>query len=106
MPKLGASPSRTERGTEVRKTLSLKCARISPVTCCVRFVRSSTIVSSTPSISSRGLSARCTRRIVFTSSEMPSSAKYSHWSGMSTVSAAASAFTVSRPRLGGQSRNT
>ena len=33
----------------------------------------------------------------------PSSAKYSHWIGMSVESAAVSALTVSRPSDGGQS---
>ena len=51
------------------------------MTCWVRFVRSSTMVRSTPSTSSAGFRAFCTRRIVAISSEIPSRAKYSHWSG-------------------------
>ena len=58
MPWLGASPRRTLRGITVAKTFSLKNARTSRATCCPRFVRSSCIVSSTPSMSSAGLSAR------------------------------------------------
>ena len=73
-PKLGASARRMLRGTWVEKTLSLKWERTSVITCCVRFVRSSTMVSSTPSTSSSGLSARFTRCSVAVSSEMPSSA--------------------------------
>ena len=57
MPWLGASPSRTLRGMTVRNTFSLKNWRTSPATCWPRFVRSSNIVSSTPSMSSDGLSA-------------------------------------------------
>ena len=56
IPWLGASPSRTLRGMTVRNTFSLKNSRTSVATCWPRFVRSSNIVSSTPSISSSGLS--------------------------------------------------
>ena len=57
MPRLGASPRRTLRGITVRNTFSLKnCADVGD-TCWPRLVRSSNIVSSTPSMSSRGLSA-------------------------------------------------
>ena len=44
--------------------------------------------------------------MVSISSATPRSAKYSHSSGMMTPSAAASAFTVSRPREGWQSIRT
>ena len=54
-------------------------------------------------MSSAGLSAARTRRIVPTRSARPSSAKYSQCSGISTASAATSAFSVSRPSDGGQS---
>ena len=49
------------------------------------------------------LEKQITSSTVFISSDTPSSAKYSHWMGMSTASAAARALTVSRPRDGGQS---
>ncbi len=41
--------------------------------------------------------------MVFSSFEMPSSAKYSHCTGMMTESAAVRAFTVMRPSDGEQS---
>src|SRR5882672_8050663 len=103
IPWLGASPRRTLRGMTVRKTFSLKNCRTSLATCCPRLVRSSNIVRSTPSMSSAGLSAARTRRIVPTRSARPSSAKYSQCSGINTASAATSAFSVSRPSDGGQS---
>ena len=53
-----------------------------------------------------GLRLSLTRSIVARSSETPSSAKYSHWMGTTTPSAAVSALTVRRPSEGGQSTNT
>ena len=50
-----------------------------------------------------GLSVPRTRRSVATRSARPSSAKYSHVSGISTASAATSAFSVSSPSDGGVS---
>ena len=54
-------------------------------------------------MASAGLNAAVTRRTVERSSESPSSAKYSHWSGTMTPWEATSPFSVSRPREGGQS---
>ena len=54
MPWLGASASRTLRGMTVPYTFSLKNSRTSRATCCPRFVRSSLMVSSTPSMSRDG----------------------------------------------------
>ncbi len=68
-----------------------------------RFVRSSYIVSTTPSIPSPGLNDAFTRSIVSIRSVTPSSAKYSHWIGMRTVSAAQRLLSVNSPRDGGQS---
>src|SRR5262249_49928123 len=102
-PNEGASPSRTLRGITVSYTFSPKCPRTSSATCLARFMRSSYIVSTMPSISSEGLSASRTRSMVFRSCEMPSSAKYSHCIGTSTESAAVSPLMVSRPRDGGES---
>ena len=104
MPWLGASPRRTLRGMTVLEHLLLEeLAARRAATCWPRFVRSSYIVSSTPSMSSAGLSDARTRRSVPTRSASPSSAKYSQCSGISTASAATSAFSVSRPSDGGQS---
>ena len=58
MPWLGASPRRTLRGMTVRNTFSLKNRELRSPPAGPRFVRSSYIVSSTPSMSSAGLSAR------------------------------------------------
>ena len=52
---------------------------------------------------SEGLSFDLTILMVFSSLLIPSRAKYSHCTGMMTLSAAVSAFTVMSPRLGLQS---
>src|SRR2546426_90209 len=83
-----------------------KCRRTSSITCSEsRFLRSS-IVSTIARISSRSLRRRRTASMVSRSCASPSSAKYSHWTGISTASHAASALIVSRPSDGGQSTNT
>ena len=63
------------------------------------------IVRRTPSIPKLGLTFLCANIIVFISCIIPSSAKYSHCTGISTESAAARAFVVSIPSEGGQSIN-
>jgi len=66
--------SRTERGTTVSYTDPFMWRRTSRATCADRFVRASNIVRRTPSISSLGLRASRTRRMVFTSWLSPSRA--------------------------------
>ncbi len=60
-PWLGASPAGRCAGSPCRRPSLLKNSRMSLATCWPRFVRSSYIVSSTPSTSSPGLSAARTR---------------------------------------------
>ena len=62
-------------------------------TWCESDSRSSYSVSTAPSIASSGFHAARTRSSVRISSLTPSRAKYSHWIGISTASAAASAFS-------------
>ena len=102
-PKLGASPSRTLRGTTVSKTSSGKCSRTSRSTSRASRVRPSCIVRIIPAIVSRGLSSRWISESVSSSWARPSSAKYSVCTGTITLSAATSALTVSGPSEGGQS---
>jgi hypothetical protein len=102
-PWLGASASRTLRGTIVRNSLSPKCWLSCADTSLARLLRTSYIVRSTPSISSFGLRRALTARIVSLSDDSPSSAKYSHCIGTITPSAAVSALIVSRCSDGGQS---
>ena len=61
------------------------------------------MVSKKPSISKDGLSLDLIILIVLRSLLIPSNAKYSHWTGMITASAAVNAFTVMRPNEGEQS---
>ena len=61
------------------------------------------MVSRNPSISNFGLSLLLIILIVLSSLLIPSSAKYSHCTGMITESAAVSEFTVMRPSDGLQS---
>ena len=61
------------------------------------------MVSRNPSISSLGFSFVLIILMVFSSFEIPSSAKYSHCTGMITESAAVSEFTVISPSEGEQS---
>ena len=65
--------------------------------------RESYIVSRNPSISSPGFSFVLVILIVFSSLPSPSSAKYSHCTGISTLSEATSAFSVTSPSDGEQS---
>ena len=69
-------------------------------------VRESSIVGRMPSMWTRGF--RFSRIIsnVFWSWTSPRMERYSHWTGTITLSEAVSAFTVSRPRLGGVSMQT
>ena len=92
------------RGTVVAHTFSPKNRFSSAVTCWARFVRSLNMVSRTPSISSVGLKLDRIRSTVSSNSLIPSRAKYSACIGIKTVSAATSAFRVSKSRAGGQSR--
>jgi len=103
-PWLGASASRMLRGTIVSNTLVPKWRRISSATSRERFVRSSYMVSRMPAITRWRLRPPWTLSTVDTSSLIPSSAKYSHWRGTMTPSAAVSALTVRWPSDGGQSR--
>ena len=61
------------------------------------------MVSRNPSISSFGLSLLLMILMVLSSLLMPSSAKYSHCTGMTTESAAVSELTVMSPSEGEQS---
>ncbi len=99
----GASARRTLRGITVVKRRSLKYSRRVSVTCWARFVRSSYIVRSTPSMITSGLNAARTRSSVEISSEIPSRAKYSACMVTISVLAAARTFSVSRSSAGGQS---
>jgi hypothetical protein len=103
MPWLGASAKRTFLGITLSNTCAPKKLLRSAATCLDRVVRSSYIVRRIPSIASDGLIVRRSRIRVSSSSETPSSARYSHWMGTRTESLAASAFTVSRSSEGGQS---
>src|SRR5207249_11776821 len=106
-PKLGASLKRTLRGITVLYTRSPKCWRTSATTCSLRFVRPSNMVMTIPASSRRLFapeSRTCsTNRTIFTN---PSSAKYSHWIGVKSSSAAASALLIRIPSDGGQSIKT
>jgi hypothetical protein len=103
MPWLGASASRTFLGITLSKTCAPKKLLRSAATCFDRVVRSSYIVRRIPSIASDGLIARRRRASVSRSSETPSRARNSHWTGTSTESLAASALTVRTSSDGGQS---
>ncbi len=106
-PWLGASLSRTLRGMIVRKTRLPKWRWTSSTTCRERWVRGSNMVITRPRRRRWGFSDRRTRSSVRISWESPSSARYSHWTGMMTpLLAATSALTVRMPRLGGQSIRT
>jgi len=85
------------------KTCEPKKLLKSAATCLERVVRSSYIVRRMPSIARDGFIVRLRRMRVSRSSETPSSAKYSHWIGMRTESAAAKALSVSKSSAGGQS---
>ena len=91
------------RGIVVVHSFSPKYFLSSSATCCARFVRSSNIVITTPSTVSAGFRSTRIRSIVSSSSDTPSSAKYSACIGINTPSAATSAFSVSRSSAGGQS---
>jgi len=93
----------TFRGITLSKTFSPKCSRASRATWVQRLLRTSNIVSSSPSSSSRGFIASRTRSIVCINDASPSSAKYSHCKGISTESAATRALSVRRPSDGGES---
>jgi len=103
MPKLGASLSRTVRGMTARYTLSPKYFFTCATTCIVRFSRPEYMVNSTPSMSRWRLYFWRTVLRVPISSLRPSNAKNSHCIGITTVSAAQSALTVSRSSDGAQS---
>src|SRR3546814_2383053 len=79
-----------------RSTLSPKCWVSCAETSLPRLLRTSYMVRSRPSISSRGLSRWRTALTVSSRLDNPSSAKYSHCTGISTPSAAVSALRVSR----------
>ena len=104
LPWLGASASRTLRGIEVRRSRSPKNFLSSPATCWARLVRSSYMVSTTPSTVRSGLKLWRTRSMVSISSLTPSRAKYSGCMGIRMESAATRALSVSRSSAGGQSR--
>jgi len=103
IPWLGASASRTFRGITASKTCAPKNPRRSAATCLERVVLSSYIVSRMPSMASDGLIARRSLASVSRSSETPSSARNSHWTGTMTASAAARALIVRISSDGGQS---
>ena len=88
----------------VSYTLSLKNPFILSITSIPKLVLEN-IVRRTPSISKLGLTFLCASIIVLISCIIPSRAKYSHWTGINTESAAASALVVRIPRDGGQSIN-
>ena len=87
----------------VFKTKSWKCVRTSSTTWFAKRNRVSYIVSKIPSTAKDGLSWVCTIFTVLSNLPNPSKAKYSHWTGTITLSAAVRAFKVSKPRLGEQS---
>ena len=91
------------RGTVVSHSRSPKNFFSSPDTCCARFVRSSSMVNTTPSINSPGFSDTRILSTVSINSLIPSRAKYSACIGISTESAATNAFSVSKSSAGGQS---
>ncbi|CFU81985.1 Uncharacterised protein [Bordetella pertussis] len=88
------------------KTLSPKWDSSWADTCCCKVMRGSNITRNKPMTRSSLLILRCTRLIVFTRSDRPSSAKYSHCIGMMTPCAAASPLRVSSDSVGGQSIST
>jgi len=102
-PNEGASARRMLLGMTVRNAFFPKWARMSSATWRERFVLSSYMVRSTPPISSIGFRVIFTRSIVSIRSVTPSSAKYSHWIGIRTSSAAHRPFSVRSPSDGGQS---
>jgi hypothetical protein len=85
------------------KTCEPKKLLKSAATCLDRVVLSSYIVRRMPSIASDGFTVRLKRMSVSKSSDTPSSARYSHWIGIRTESAAARALRVRRSSAGGQS---
>ena len=87
----------------VLNTICWKCLRTSSTTWFDRRRRASYMVSKNPSICSAGLSRVWIILMVLSSLPSPSRAKYSHCTGIITVSAAVSAFTVIRPSEGEQS---
>ena len=103
MPWLGASARRTFLGITLSNTCAPKKLRRSAATCLESVVRSSYIVNRMPSIARDGLMERRSRARVSRSSDTPSSARNSHWTGTRIESLAASAFTVRMSRDGGQS---
>jgi hypothetical protein len=105
-PWLGASASRTFLGIIVSNTCDPKKLRRSEATCFDSVVRSSYIVKRIPSIASDGLIVRRSLISVSSSSDTPSSARYSHWIGIRTESLAASALMARRSSAGGQSIRT
>ena len=82
-----------------------KCSRTSVATWLFRRLRMY-IVSTNPSISSAGFRPLLTILIVLSSFESPSSARYSHCTGISTESAAVRTLTVVYPSEGEQSTST
>jgi hypothetical protein len=103
MPWLGASASRTFLGITVSNTCPPKKLRRSAATCLDSVVRSSYIVRRMPSTARAGLIVRRMRKSVSRSSDTPSIARNSHWMGTKTESLAASALSVRRSSVGGQS---
>jgi hypothetical protein len=87
----------------VSKTISPKKSRTSASTSAVSSSAASCIVSTMPLKDSRPGRSAITSRITSIICVSPSSAKYSHWIGISTSVAPASAVRVSSPTEGGQS---
>ena len=103
-PKLGASPSRMERGMTVLYSIWGRCRSTWSMTWRERLVRPSYMVISTPSCRMRGLAplaqiCAVTCRILAS----PSKPNHSHWRGVSTSSQAARAEVIKTPREGGVS---
>ena len=102
-PKEGASASLTVRGMIELKIKGPRVLRTSSTTCLDRFVRSSYIVSTIPSMCRSGLKNVRTSSSVRSKSGIPSMQKNSHWTGIRIESAAARALMVRNPSEGGQS---
>ena len=105
-PPVVASGNRTVRGMTVWNPCSPNASTSRCSTSRRWMVWVSNRVASRPSRRSRSLSRSCTLAMVSCSSATPRSAKYSHSSGTSTLWAAVSALTVSRPSAGWQSMST
>ena len=103
MPKLGASLKRVLRCMMVSNTISSKWFRTSSTTWLLRRRRTSYMVNKMPSTFNVVFKRVCTIFMVLSNLPSPSSAKYSHCTGIITESAAVNELMVIKPNDGEQS---